>query len=194
MSTINRFLILILLIISSGNFSGCQMETNVESDDQSTHQTIIIEPGNEGFLYKPNSIGIDTTIAYNEGAHEIPLDEEMIQYSIRQQTLTFESDFEFNNDTVLHITAKLYHRIERGKASVVHFNYGPYYADFIKEQFIIVYEPIMMATGWTEVDSEKGEELENNIYEKFAAQMSTSGISIDYLELGGIDVLNKNPL
>ncbi len=189
MNTINRFLILSLLISSVFNFFGCQTEANDETDTDSKHKVVIVEPGNEGFLFKPNSIGIDTTVAFNEGPHKIPLDEEMIQYSIRQQILMVESTIEFNSDTTLCISATVHHSITRGKASSVHFTYGPNYEYYIKDEFIKVCESILKEMRWTEILSGKGEKLENKIYRKFADYMSTSGISINYFELEKIEIL-----
>lgn len=189
MSTINKFLILTLLISSALNFYGCQMEEKDESEVKITHKIVIVEPGYEGFLYKPNSIGIDTTKAFNKGPHKILLDEEMYQYSICQQILMVENNVEINSGRTLHASIKLHYSVKRGKASRVHYVFGPDYTGYIEGEFISVCEPLLKEVDFPETDFEKVEKLENEILRKFVRHMSTSGFSIKYLAVEKIEVL-----
>jgi regulator of protease activity HflC (stomatin/prohibitin superfamily) len=88
-----------------------------------------INPGEEGFIYRPYDDGVDTSHIYKEGTMMIAPWNEMITYNIRQQSRNYESNVMDKNGTDIGIIVSANFHVEQGQSAKLHLKHGPGYAE-----------------------------------------------------------------
>ena len=83
-----------------------------------------VDPGEEGFIYRPYGGGVDTEVSYNEGTQFIAPWNEMITYSVLQQSQTYKSTVMDKNGTDITVEIAVNYSIQKGKAAKLHLQWG----------------------------------------------------------------------
>ncbi len=72
-----------------------------------------VDPGEEGFIYRPYNDGVSTDVAYNEGTQFIAPWNEMITYNVLVQSRSYESQVMDKNGTDIGVVIAVnYHAIK----------------------------------------------------------------------------------
>ena len=82
-----------------------------------------VEPGEEGFIYRPYTGGIDKTISYSEGTYLIAPWNEMITYNTLQHSKQYSSVME-RNGMEIGIDIIVNFNPTKGKCSELHLKHG----------------------------------------------------------------------
>lgn len=148
-----------------------------------------VDPGQEGFIYRPYSGGIDTTHVYQEGTTMIAPWNEMITYNVRQQSRNYESQVMDKNGTDIGIFVAVNYHIEAGKSSKLHLKHGPGYAEsFIDKKVKGAIKDVIGRYTYIEVYSTKREALEQEIEHILVQDFNGNFIVLDFVEIADVNL------
>jgi len=167
----------------------CDSESSASFQADSEMQTVVVEPGHEGFIFRPNSTGVETDVPYREGSYEIALDEEMLQYSIMQDTADLDKDFHFENGTSFNIKARVFYHVSKGRASVVHLKFGRNFEIAINDWLEDSCKDQLSKFDLTVINLNTIGRLEPKIAEHLRDIASIEGFSIEYVEIENLESL-----
>ena len=148
-----------------------------------------VNPGQEGFIYRPYSGGIDTTHVYQEGTTMIAPWNEMITYNIRQQSRNYESQVMDKNGTDIGMFVAVNYHVEQGKSSKLHLKHGPGYAEsFIDKKVKGAIKDVIGRYTYIEVYSTKREALEQEIEHILIQDFAGNFIVLDFVEIADVNL------
>lgn len=148
-----------------------------------------VSPGEEGFMYRPYTGGVDTEKILNEGMYIIAPWNELITYNIRQQSATYVGQFLDNNGMTITITMTANYRIQRGKTPLLHLEYGKHYFDVtIDPKVKGTIKDVIGRYSYNEVYSEKREQLAAEIETILSKDLADKYIIIDFITIEDVDL------
>jgi regulator of protease activity HflC (stomatin/prohibitin superfamily) len=104
------FNLLIVAFMSATLLSSCTLPT--------------IEPGEEGFMFRPWSSGVDTSMTYKEGTQVVAMWNDMIIYNVLQQSSDYNSSVMEKNGMEIGVDITINFNPMRGKTHSLHLKHG----------------------------------------------------------------------
>jgi prohibitin 1 len=150
-----------------------------------------VEPGQEGFAYRPYNGGVDSKSAYTEGTYFIAPWNEIITYNILQQSKSYNSTVMDVNGTDISVEVAVNFSVEKGKAAKLHLKHGIGYKQFIDDKVKGAIKDVVGRYTYQEVYSTKREALEGEIEEILIEDFKGNYIVFHYVEIADVN-LPKN--
>ena len=150
-----------------------------------------VEPGQEGFAYRPYNGGVDSKSAYTEGTYFIAPWNEIITYNILQQSKSYNSTVMDVNGTDISVEVAVNFSVEKGKAAKLHLKHGAGYKQFIDDKVKGAIKDVVGRYTYQEVYSTKREALEGEIEEILIEDFKGNYIVFHYVEIADVN-LPKN--
>lgn len=148
-----------------------------------------VEPGEQGFIYRPYGGGIDFAEAsVDEGTYFIAPWNEMITYSIRQSTAKYNSTVMDINGTNIEVDIAVRYAVKKGKSPALHKQHGRNYIEFINDKSKGAIKDVIGRYTYEQVYSSKREELEGEIEELLRDDFSANYISLAYVEIADVNL------
>lgn len=147
-----------------------------------------VEPGEEGFIYRPYGGGVDTTVTYNEGTQFIAPWNQMITYSILQQSKNYKSTVMDKNGTDITVEIAVNYSIQQGKTAKLHLTWGIGYETFIDDKAQGAIKDVIGKFNYEEVYSTKRQVLESEIVEILKEEFNSNFLTLAYVEIKDVDL------
>lgn len=148
-----------------------------------------VAPGEEGFIYRPYTGGVDTENIRSEGMYIIAPWNELISYNIRQQSATYVGKFLDNNGMTITITMTVNFRVQRSKSPLLHLEYGLRYFDVLIDPKVKgTIKDVIGRYSYKEVYSEKREQLAAEIENILSKDLSDKYIIVDFITIEDVDL------
>ena len=135
-----------------------------------------VNPGEEGFIYRPYGDGVDKENVFAEGTQLIAPWNEMITYNVRQQSKTYTSKVMDKNGTDIEVTVAVNFAAQKGKTPHLHLKHGPGYITFIDDKSKGAIKDVIGRYTYEEVYSTKREDLEGEIEEILKSDFLGKGL------------------
>lgn len=148
-----------------------------------------INPGEEGFIYRPYGGGVDTSTVYAEGTELIAPYNEMVTYNIRQQSRNYNSQVMDKNGTDITVEVAINYHAQKGSTPKLHLKHGPEYAEsFIDKKVKGAIKDVIGRYTYVEVYSTKREALENEIESIVESDFDGNYVVLDFVEIADINL------
>lgn len=147
-----------------------------------------VDPGQEGFVYKPYSSGIDTSMNYSEGTHLIAPWNQMITYNVLQESKQYKSEVMDKNGTEITIVASVNYSVTKGKSSKLHLKHGVGYEAFVNDKSYGAIKDVVGRYTYEEVYSTKREALETEIEDILKQDFGGNYITMHYVEIADVNL------
>lgn len=147
-----------------------------------------VDPGEEGFIYKPYGMGVDTVKSYNEGTVFIAPWNDMVRYNVRQQSRSYESQVMDLNGTDITVKVAVNYSAKKGSTSRLHLKHGPEYVSFIDDKVKGAIKDVVGRYTYQEVYSSKREALEGEIEEILTNDFNGNFIILHYVEMADVNL------
>jgi len=148
-----------------------------------------VDPGEEGFIYRPYAGGVDTTNTYKEGTKFIAPWNEMITYNILVQSRNYESQVMDKNGTDIGVVISVNYHAIKGKTPRLHLTHGTGYAEsFIDKKAKGAIKDVIGRYTYVEVYSTKREVLEQEIESILEQDFKGNYVSLDFVEIADINL------
>lgn len=147
-----------------------------------------VEPGEEGFIYRPYGNGVDTEVSYNEGTQFIAPWNEMITYNVLQQTAKYTSTVMDKNGTDITVEIAVNYSVQKGQAAELHLKWGTGYITFIDDKAQGAIKDVIGKYTYEEVYSTKRNLLEGEIVEKLQDEFKKNHLQLAYVEIKDVDL------
>ncbi len=134
-----------------------------------------VNPGEEGFIYRPYGAGVDRENVFTEGTQLIAPWNEMITYNVRQQSKSYTSKVMDKNGTDIEVTVAVNFAAQKGKTPDLHLKHGPGYITFIDDKSKGAIKDVIGRYTYEEVYSTKREDLEGEIEEILKSDFAGKG-------------------
>ena len=82
-----------------------------------------VEPGQEGFAYRPYSGGVDVESNYTEGTYFVAPWNDIITYNILQESKSYQSTVMDVNGTDISVEVAVNFSVQKGSASKLHLKH-----------------------------------------------------------------------
>jgi prohibitin 1 len=162
-----------------------------------------VDPGQEGFLYRPYGGGVEQNTSYDEGTYFIAPWNEIITYNVRQQSKNFKSTVMDVNGTDITVDVAVNFSVEKGKASKLHLKHGPAviddetgntsggYVTFISDKAKGAIKDVIGRYTYEQVYSSKREALEVEIEEILTKDFKGNYVNLHYVEIADVNLPNN---
>ena len=150
-----------------------------------------VEPGEQGFIYRPYGGGVDQEHTYDEGTIFIAPWNEMITYNVRQQSKSYTSQVMDLNGTDIGLEVAVNFSVMKGQSAKLHLMHGEGYISFIDDKVKGAIKDVVGRYTYQEVYSSKREALEGSIEEILTADFQGNYIVLHYVEIADVN-LPKN--
>lgn len=147
-----------------------------------------VEPGEEGFIYRPYGGGVDKTIAYHEGTQFIAPWNEMITYSILQQTQNYKSTVMDKNGTDITVEIAVNYSVKKEESALLHLKWGKGYITFIDDKSQGAIKNVIGKYTYEEVYSTKRNVLEGEIINILKDEFTKNHLNLAYVEIKDVDL------
>jgi len=147
-----------------------------------------VEPGEEGFINRPYGGGVDQSKSYKEGTHFIAPWNEMITYSVLQQSKTYTSTVMDKNGTDITVEVAINFAIQKGKTSTLHLKIGENYIQIIDDKSQGAIKNVIGKYTYEEVFSTKRNVLEGEIRDILIDKFARSFVNLEYVEIKDVDL------
>ncbi len=147
-----------------------------------------INPGEEGFIYKPYGGGVEKEKVYNEGTVFIAPWNEMIKYNVRQQSKNYTSEVMDINGTDINVNIAVNYAAKSGKIAGLHLKHGPDYITFIDDKAKGAIKDVIGRYTYEQVYSSKREALEGEIEDILKADFANNYITLFYVEIADVNL------
>lgn len=148
-----------------------------------------VDPGEEGFIYRPYGGGVDTTISYNEGTQFIAPWNQMITYNTLVQSRTYNSQVMDKNGTDIGVDVAVNYHAIKSKTSALHLKHGIGYPEtFIDKKAKGSIKDVIGRYTYVEAYSTKREILEQEIESILEADFDGNYIALDFVEIADINL------
>jgi len=148
-----------------------------------------VEPGEQGFIYRPYGSGIDyNETAVDEGTYFIAPWNEMITYSIRQETAKYKSTVMDINGTNIEVDIAVRYSVTKGKSSRLHTQHGRNYLEFINDKSKGAIKDVIGRYTYEQVYSSKREALEGEIEDLLKGDFNKNFLSLAYVEIADVNL------
>jgi regulator of protease activity HflC (stomatin/prohibitin superfamily) len=147
-----------------------------------------VDPGNEGFIYKPYGGGIAKELTYEEGTYFIAPWNKMITYNTRQESRQYESKVMDKNGTDITLSISVNFSAIKGSTPYLHLKHGPGYISFIDDKVKGAIKDVIGRYTYEEVYSTKREALEGEIEDILTEDFNDNYIKLNYVEIADVDL------
>jgi len=147
-----------------------------------------INPGEEGFIYRPYGGGIDKEVTYSEGTIFIAPWNEMITYSILQESKSFRSTVMDKNGTDITVDIAVNYAVQKNSSPSLHLAWGKGYISFINDKSQGAIKDVIGRYTYEEVYSTKRESLEGEIESILKEDFSKNYLTLHYVEIADVDL------
>ena len=147
-----------------------------------------IEPGEQGFVYKPYGGGVDKEMVYDEGTKFIAPWNEMITYSIRQTSKTYDQTVMDKNGTDIRVSIAVNYSAKKGKIAQLHLKHGPGYISIIDDKTKGAIKNVIGRYTYEEVYSTKREALEGEIEAMLVKEFKGNYVDLNYVEIADVNL------
>lgn len=148
-----------------------------------------VEPGEQGFVYRPYGGGIDPNEAtFDEGTYFIAPWNEMITYSIRQKTAKYNSTVMDINGTNIEVDIAVRYAVKKGSAANLHTEHGRNFLDFVDDKSKGAIKDVIGRYTYEQVYSSKREALEGEIEDLLRDDFTKNYISLAYVEIADVNL------
>lgn len=161
-----------------------------------------VDPGEEGFIYRPYSGGVDQTQVYQEGTQFIAPWNQMIRYNVRQQSRSYTSQVMDINGTDITVKVAVNFAAQKGSTPKLHLKHGPAitsklgstsggYINFIDDKVKGSIKDVIGRYTYEQVYSSKREALEGEVEEILKLDFKGNYVDLFYVEIADVN-LPKN--
>lgn len=147
-----------------------------------------VNPGEEGFVYRPYGGGVDKQKTYNEGTIFIAPWNEMITYNTRQQSKTYTSEVMDINGTEINVEVAVNYAALGGKTANLHLKHGPEYISFINDKAKGAIKDVIGRYTYEQVYSSKREALEGELESILEKDFKGNYIALHYVEIADVNL------
>jgi regulator of protease activity HflC (stomatin/prohibitin superfamily) len=159
-----------------------------------------VNPGEEGFVYRPYGGGVDQTQVFSEGTQFLAPWNEMITYDMRRKSRAYSSKVMDLNGTDITVKVSVNYQPKTGNAANLHLDFGPIvtdpetgtisggYVDMIDDKVKGAIKDVIGRYTYEEVYSSKREALEGEIEAILKADFKDNYITLHYIEIADIDL------
>lgn len=147
-----------------------------------------VEPGEEGFIYRPYGGGVDQTMSFSEGSYFIAPWNEMITYSVLQQSKTYKSTVMDKNGTDITVEVAINYSVMKSKASKLHLDVGENYIQIIDDKSQGAIKDVIGKYTYEEVYSTKRNALEGEMTSKLKTALAINYLKLEYVEIKDVDL------
>lgn len=147
-----------------------------------------VEPGYEGFVNKPYNGGVDASTTYKEGTHFIAPWNEMIKYTVLQQSKTYTSTVMDKNGTDITVEVAINFSIQKGNTPTLHLKIGENYIQIIDDKSQGAIKNVIGKYTYEEVYSTKRNVLEGEIRDILIEKFNKNYVNLEYVEIKDVDL------
>lgn len=147
-----------------------------------------VEPGEQGFIYRPYGGGVDKEQTYDEGTIFIAPWNEMITYNIRQQSKNYVSEVMDKNGTDITVNVSVNYSAKKGNIAQLHLKHGPNYITFIDDKAKGAIKDVIGRYTYEQVYSSKREALEGEIESILQEDFAGNFITLHYVEIADVNL------
>ena len=148
-----------------------------------------VQPGEEGFIYRPWGGGVDTENIYTDGAHIIWPWDRMIKYDMREQSKEYNSEVLDKNGLPVTISAAVNFKIMPGQSYLIHLEYGKeYQTKLVDKKTRGAIKDVVGKYTAEELYSTKRDVLETEIETMLIDAFEPENISLSFVEISDVDL------
>lgn len=147
-----------------------------------------VDPGQEGFAYRPYGGGVDVESSYTEGTYFIAPWNDVITYNILQQSKSYNSTVMDVNGTDISVEVAVNFSVRKGSSSKLHLKHGVGYIQFIDDKVKGAIKDVVGRYTYQEVYSTKREALEGEIEEILLEDFKGNYIVFHYVEIADVNL------
>lgn len=147
-----------------------------------------VEPGEEGFVYRPYGGGVDQAKSYSEGSYFIAPWNEMITYSVLQQSKTYKSTVMDKNGTDITVEVAINYSVMKTKAAKLHLDVGENYIMIIDDKSQGSIKDVIGKYTYEEVYSTKRNALEGEMTANLREALAINFLKLEYVEIKDVDL------
>lgn len=147
-----------------------------------------VNPGEEGFVYKPYGGGVDSEHTYQEGTFFIAPWNEMITYNTRQESKEYTSEVMDINGTDINVKIAVNYAATKGLTPKLHLKHGPGYISFIDDKARGAIKDVIGRYTYEQVYSSKREALEGEIESILQKDFKGNYITLHYVEIADVNL------
>lgn len=147
-----------------------------------------VNPGEQGFIYRPYGGGVDKEKVYDEGTIFIAPWNEMITYNVRQQSESYQSEVMDINGTDITVQVAVNYSAQAGKIAQLHLKHGPDYINFINDKAKGAIKDVIGRYTYEQVYSSKRESLEEEMESILKADFEGNFITLHYVEIADVNL------
>lgn len=148
-----------------------------------------VNPGEEGFVYRPYSGGVDASYTYADGTHFIVPWNEMITYNTLQQSREYNQQVMDKNGTDIGLDVSVNFHAQKGASAKLHLLHGERYAEsFIDKKVKGAIKDVIGRYTYVEVYSTKRESLEQEIEKILEEDFEGNYIELDFVEIADVNL------
>ena len=149
---------------------------------------ISVQPGEEGFIYRPYGGGVDTNQVFKEGTQLIAPWNEMITYSLLQQSKTYTSTVMDKNGTNITVEVAVNYAVQKGSSAKLHLEVGVNYITIIDDKSQGAIKEVIGNYNYEEVYSTKRGFLEKEMSTILKAEFSKNFLDLKYVKIKDVDL------
>ncbi|MFT6850874.1 MAG: regulator of protease activity HflC (stomatin/prohibitin superfamily) [Sphingobacteriales bacterium] len=143
--------------------------------------TKVLEPGENGILFKPFSGGIETEVVYSSGFHFFAPWNKMIVYNCRMQEIEETMDVLSSNGLTITVDVSIRFFPQSANIGLLHQTVTNYIPDIIQPEVRSAVREVIGRYTPEELYSTKREEVQNAIFDKSKDILEKNNINLDAL-------------
>jgi len=148
-----------------------------------------VNPGEEGFIYRPYTGGIEQSKVYTEGTVFIAPWNEMITYNILQQSRNYSSKVMEKNGMEIGIDVTINYNPMQNNSAKLHLKHGKAFeSSFIDAKVRGVIKDVIGRYTYEEIYSTKREALETEMDTIFQSEFPANFISYNFCEIADVNL------
>ena len=148
-----------------------------------------VNPGEEGFIYRPYTGGIDQSNVYTVGTVFIAPWNEMITYNILQQSRNYSSKVMEKNGMEIGIDVTINYNPMQNNTAKLHLKHGKAFeSSFIDAKVRGVIKDVIGRYTYEEIYSTKREALETEMDTIFQSEFPANFISYNFCEIADVNL------
>ena len=148
-----------------------------------------VNPGEEGFIYRPYTGGIEQNAVYTEGTVFIAPWNEMITYNILQQSRNYSSKVMEKNGMEIGIDVTINYNPMQNNTAKLHLKHGKAFeSSFIDAKVRGVIKDVIGRYTYEEIYSTKREALETEMDTIFQSEFPANFISYNFCEIADVNL------
>jgi regulator of protease activity HflC (stomatin/prohibitin superfamily) len=151
-----------------------------------------VNPGEEGFVYRPYSGGIDQEESYTEGTYFIAPWNEIITYNVLQHSKQYSSKVMERNGMEIGIDIIVNYNPTKGKCSELHLKHGiAYETSYVDAKVKGVIRDVIGRFTYSDIYKEKRDSLEYLMAQKFRNDFPDNFLTFNFCEITDVDLPNN---